>query len=915
LTLIRPLADSDEASDAPTLSETIQTVRSVPEPDIDHSIRFRPLRLFATGGQGLVYVAHDKQLGREVALKELKPRNSERKITRHRFIREAEITGSLEHPGIVPVYALGRHADGRPYYAMRLIQGRTLHDAVQHYYSPELKVSPVDRNLLFRKLLQRFVSVCQTVAYAHSRGIIHRDLKPANVLLGQYGEALVADWGLARPFHATGGCESDPEFPVEPDPGDPPSDATMMGSALGTPAYMSPEQSEGRWDEVGPATDVYSLGATLFTILTGQPPMPKLPWSEAHRRIINGEFPTPKQLNPNAPRGLVAICRKAMAINQSDRYSSALALSEDIEHWLADEPVSAEPEPWGERAQRWIRRHRTFVFASGVLWITAGITLGIGLIAVNQERDRTQIAYDHERTALDRTHTTMVDEWLGQQRELSPEHKRFLADALNDYERLAADTRSDPATRLAVVRAFRRVGEIRQRLGEQSAAKSALDEAAKRIEQLSNGEDVLAERAFIHRAQGLLDKAANPPNADEVKRLEESAEKHFAAALAIIVELDKAHPGNIYRRRELAAAYNNHAASLLQLNRGSEAISEYQSALELRQQLAADSPDDNDAASLLASGYESLGQCYSRQSLTATRQAKDQLDNKLIDAAKDSLKRAAKLADKAEENLKPAAELAEKIVGRANGHMPFHEQLATVAQKLGRVYLQKCRVSQAKHWLEIATVQLDKLMSNYPSVPEYRLELVGALNNLGRIELGSGGWPDAAVDYFDRALDTLKPTERMEATMRCDELAKAAYAGRAEALSQAGRHADSADAWAKAAEVVPEKSERYLTERALQLLYCDRVDESTSLTEEIARSKGRSSDALYNCACVFAQASALQPKLASEHKRRAIQLLREIAEKGYFKSPARVKHLDEDVDLNPIRDWPEYEQFRSELEK
>src|SRR5262249_41569472 len=158
------------------------------------------------------------------------------------------------------------------------IQGRTLHEAVHQFYNPELNVTPGERNLLFRQLLQRFVSVCQTVAYAHSRGIVHRDLKPANILLGAYGEALVADWCLARPFHATAGCSGEPDFNCQiHDSIDTPNDSTQMGSALGTPSFMSPEQANGHWDKVGAASDVYGLGATLYVILTGQTPLPKIP--------------------------------------------------------------------------------------------------------------------------------------------------------------------------------------------------------------------------------------------------------------------------------------------------------------------------------------------------------------------------------------------------------------------------------------------------------------------------------------------------------------------------------------------------------------------------------------------------------------------------------------------------------------
>jgi serine/threonine-protein kinase len=328
-------------------------------------LRYQVLRPHGKGGIGIVFVALDQELNREVALKEIQDQHASDEGSRSRFLREAEITGGLEHPGIVPVYGLGQYMDGRPFYAMRFIQGETLKDAIKHYHqtpsrSPELEL---------RGLPTRFVAVCNTIAYAHSRGVLHRDLKPSNIMLGKYGETLVVDWGMAKP-KIRGPEPGDPSQSRSardgfPEPSLIPLLAdtieTQAGAAMGTPAYMSPEQAFGRLDQLGPTSDIYSLGATLFTLLTGHSPIVGTDKAEVLRKAQRGQWLAPCQVKPNVPPALDAICRKAMALRPEHRYATSLELAADVERWLADEPVAAYPEPFRLRAGRWLRRHQTLV--------------------------------------------------------------------------------------------------------------------------------------------------------------------------------------------------------------------------------------------------------------------------------------------------------------------------------------------------------------------------------------------------------------------------------------------------------------------------------------------------------------------------------------------------------------------------
>ncbi len=213
----------------------------------------------------------------------------------------------LEHPGIAPVYGLGTYDGGRPYYAMSFIRGDSLKETIDLFHNGESLVTDAGRRSLeLRKLLRRFIDVCNAIDYAHSRGVLHRDIKPANIIVGKHGETLVVDWGLAK---VTG--KSDPsadERSLTPSLASGNSE-TLPGSALGTPAYMSPEQAKGDLDQLGPLSDVYSLGASLYCLLTGKPPFEADDLGAVLRAVQRGDFPPPRKLDASIDRALEAIVR------------------------------------------------------------------------------------------------------------------------------------------------------------------------------------------------------------------------------------------------------------------------------------------------------------------------------------------------------------------------------------------------------------------------------------------------------------------------------------------------------------------------------------------------------------------------------------------------------------------------------
>lgn len=359
--------------------------------------RFPVLRFHDRGGLGWVYVARDNELDRTVALKCLQPNPAMDPVARKRFIREAEITARLEHPGVVPIYGLGNSDPAGtgvqqfPSYAMRFIQGETLRDVIRQLHERSSKVDW--RTVDGVRILRSFVTVCDTIAFAHSRQVIHRDLKSANIMLGAFGETLVLDWGLSRlqsdtidvaPFE-----ECLDERPVD-------KSMTQVGSALGTVGFMSPEQAKGDWSKVDFASDIFSLGAILYQILTNQCPYNGKTALESARTCT---FDPPQKLKPEIPRPLASICLKAMQMQPSDRYATALDLKSDIERYLSDEPTVARPDSAVEHFQRVLRKHRSIVQFAALFAFVSIVSLSVFLSVISEKNRTLALANQREESA------------------------------------------------------------------------------------------------------------------------------------------------------------------------------------------------------------------------------------------------------------------------------------------------------------------------------------------------------------------------------------------------------------------------------------------------------------------------------------------------------------------------------------
>ncbi|MGE0431343.1 MAG: tetratricopeptide repeat protein, partial [Planctomycetota bacterium] len=349
------------------------------------------------GGMGEVRAAIDNELRRQVAIKLLRSPGSANDATQ--FVEEAQITGQLEHPNIVPVHQLGVDASGRPWLAMKKIDGVDLRERIRH--SPRGLLDAAQLN----DILEVFGKICDAIAFAHHRGVIHRDLKPANVMIGEWGEVLVVDWGLARPL-----ASSTPST-VRTDRRDGASDITLDGDVFGTPAYMPPEQASGRIDEVDERADIFALGAILYEMLTLHVPYEGRNARETLAKATRRDLVPPRQRAPQRaiPREIHAIVMKAMAARPADRYATVGDLRADLAAWTTHTRGSAWRDGPIASARKWAKRHPQLTLA-GTLMVVA--TLVVATVVGQwqaSERARELAVAENDRLRLESERAELRD--------------------------------------------------------------------------------------------------------------------------------------------------------------------------------------------------------------------------------------------------------------------------------------------------------------------------------------------------------------------------------------------------------------------------------------------------------------------------------------------------------------------------
>jgi serine/threonine-protein kinase len=811
--------------------------------------RYTLSRLHAQGGIGQVWLARDGDLGRDVALKELRPERADHPAVWARFLEEAKITGQLEHPSIVPVYELAKRTeDQKPFYTMRFIKGRTLAEAIKTYH--RRREADEAGPLELRELLSDFGSVCQAVAYAHSRRVLHRDLKPQNVVLGDFGEVIVLDWGLAKVLGQAEGPVSLLPVAVAPEGS---RDETVQGQVLGTPAYMPPEQAEGRLDLLDQRSDVYGLGAILYEMLTGGPPLAGEDTEAVLRQVVQESPVAPRQRVAATPAALEAVCLKALAKRPEERYGSAKELAAEVQRFLADEPVTAYRDPLATRLARWGRRHRTLVAGTAALLLTAVAALTAGTLLLTQANRRTQeqrdLAEENFRLArqtVDTYLTQVSEEQLLNVPNMQDLRRRLLQSALDYYQAFARQQRDDPAMRADLAQAYFRVGKITEDIGSRADAWSAYQQARELYDALVQTQPQNAsfrnELAKTYRAIGRIEAYTD--------RLTEACAS-FQRAIGVGEQLVQDHADVPEFQRDLAWSYYNLGTLEYGTDRPDKGRRSLEQAVATWERLVARYPRAE-----FRIGWGTA------DSLLGTR-----------------LAYAGRMGE-AREAFGRAIIQIEKALDENPRDPEFQHRLAGALDNRGTACYLARQPGEARTAYKRALDVSEAVVRDNRAVPQYKEWLIAIHIDRGHLFLSTGDDAEAQVSFeqaqaLAKELPEGRPVSFSYASI---------HRGLGKLLRKQGKNKDALEAFQKAVEM-GEKAPHFM-------------DKPYST---------------YELACARALYSALvaEPKAKEEYARQSVEALRQAVRGGW----GNVAWMDDDHDLDALRGRPDFEKLLDDLKK